>query len=208
MTHPFVRRLIADTRLYHELTRGGRPGPASLAWTMLSNRGLWLLTFHRIAHYCLRRRLVRSPVWWIARLCKSVGTCYAVLFCRSAFSADCEIGVSVFLSNQGYILCGARSIGAGSLIHARCIFGVSVRGGAETRPVIGKNVWVGPNCIIAGSLTVGDGATVLPDSFLTFSVPPGGVVKGNPAVMVRYHFDNSALRRSVAIVHNIATDDP
>jgi acetyltransferase-like isoleucine patch superfamily enzyme len=54
---------------------------------------------------------------------------------------------------------------------------------------------------------VGDGATVLPGSFLTFSVSPGAVVKGNPAVIVRKNFDNSELRRSLTIVPDIATDN-
>ena len=202
----FARQLVADARFYHGLTRAGHSGQRSLVWTIVSNRGLWLLTFHRIAHYCVRQRSVRSPVWWFARLCKSIGTCFSVLFCRSAFSADCEISGSIYLSNQGYLMCGARSIGAGSLIHERCTFGYSVAGGDEGRPDIGKHVWIGPNCIIAGSLAVGDGATVLPGSFLTFSVPPGAVVKGNPALIVLKNFDNSALRHSLTVLHDVGTN--
>jgi serine acetyltransferase len=173
---------------------------------MLCNRGLWLLTFHRIAHYCLRQRRVRSPIWWFARLCKSVGTCCSVIFCKSAVSADCEIRGVVYLSNRGYLMCGARSIGAHSVIHERCTFGYAVARGDEGRPDIGKHVWIGPNCIIAGSVTVGDGATVLPGSFLTFNVPPGALVKGNPALIVRDFFDNSALRRSLTVVQDIAAN--
>jgi serine acetyltransferase len=203
MTHPFVRQLIADTRLYHELTRGGPAGPGSLAWTMLCNRGLWLLTFHRIGHYCLRQRRVCSPIWWFARLCKSVGTCFSVVFCKSAFRADCEIRGVVYLSNRGYLMCGARSIGARSVIHDRCTFGDAVARGDEGRPDIGEHVWIGPNCIIAGSVTIGDGATVLPGSFLTFNVPAGAVVKGNPALIVRTNFENSVLRRSLAVVQDV-----
>ncbi len=116
---------------------------------------------------------------------------------------DCEIDETVYLASRGYLVCGARSIGAGSLIHERCTFGHTVARGDEGRPAIGKRVWIGPNCIIAGSVTVGDGATVLPGSFLTFSVPPRAVVKGNPALMVRTDFDNSALRRSLAVVHDL-----
>jgi serine acetyltransferase len=171
---------------------------------MLRNRGLWLLSFHRIAHFCMRRRNVRSPVWWLARLCLSLGSCFSVLFCRSAFSADCEINGVVYLSNQGYLICGARRIGAGSLIHERCTFGYSVARGDEGRPVIGENVWIGPDCIIAGSITIGDGATVLPGSFVTFSVPPNAVVKGNPALIVQKNFRNSALRRSLTVVQDLA----
>jgi serine acetyltransferase/glycosyltransferase involved in cell wall biosynthesis len=201
--HRFAGALLADARFYRALTRANHSGPGSLVWTMLANRGLWLLMFHRVAHFCLRRRNLRSPLWWVARLCKSIGTCFSVLCCRSQLSEDCEIGAGAYLSNQGYLLCGAHAIGAGSLVHDRCTFGRLVAGGGEGRPSIGKNVWIGPNCIIAGELTVGDGATVLPDSVLTFSVPPGAVVKGNPALLVRTRFDNSALRRSLTIVSDV-----
>jgi serine acetyltransferase len=194
---PFARQLAADIRFYRSLTRHHPSGRASAVRTVFTNRGLWLLMFHRIGHFCLRRRL-RSPLWWLARLCKSVGTVFNVVLCRSAVSEDCEIGAGAYLANQGYIHCGARSIGAGSLIHARCTFGYAVASGSEGRPAIGRNVWIGPDCIVAGLLTVGDGATILPGSFVTFSVPPRAVVKGNPAVIVRREFDNSALRSSLA----------
>lgn len=204
----FVRQLVADARLYQYLTRASRSGAGSLALTMLSNRGLWVLTFHRIAHYCLRQRHTRSPIWWLARLCKSLGTGFNVLFCRSAISADCEVTGSVYLPNRGYLMCGARRIGADTLIHERCTLGSLVAGGDEGRPDIGKRVWIGPDCIIAGGLTVGDGATVLPGSFLSFNVPPDAVVKGNPGFIVRRNFDNSALRRSLVVIHDVATDQP
>jgi serine acetyltransferase/glycosyltransferase involved in cell wall biosynthesis len=203
--YPFARQLLADARFYHHLTRPSTGGRAALAWTILRNRGLWLLTFHRIGHYCLRRRQVRSPVWWLARVYKGFGSSFSVLFCRSELSEDCEIEGPAYLSNQGYLLCGARSIGSGSLIHDRCTFGYTVADGGEGRPVIGRNVWIGSNCIIAGSLTVGDGATVLPGTFLTFSVPPRAVVQGNPAMVTHRDFDNAPLRRSLTVVKDLAT---
>jgi serine acetyltransferase len=174
---------------------------------MLRNRGLWLLTSHRIAHFCLRQRHSRSPLWWIARLCKSFGAGFNVLYCKSQVAEDCQIEGVAYLPNRGYLLCGALSVGAGSLLHERCTFGHTVAGGGDGRPTIGKEVWIGPDCIIAGPLTVGDGATILPGSVLTFSVPPRAVVKGNPARIVRRNFDNSELRRSLAIRSDVATDD-
>ncbi len=203
-----ARQLAADARLYARLSLPAGRGRVSLARTLLRNRGVWLLTFHRLAHYCVTQRRSESPLWWLARLCNRFGILFNVIFCRSALSSDCRIEEGVYLSNKGYLMCGARSIGSGSLVHDRCTFGSSVAAGDEARPHIGKQVWIGPNCIIAGALTVGDGATVLPDSFLTFSVPPRAVVQGNPARIVRENFDNSALRRSLAIVHSVpATDD-
>jgi acetyltransferase-like isoleucine patch superfamily enzyme len=200
--------VLIDARFYQRLTQVNQGGSESLAWTMLRNRGLWLLTFQRLAYFCVRYRDGRGWIWWWARVLKIIGTGFSVLFCRSAFSADCEIGRPVYLSNRGYLNCGARTIGAGSLIHDRCTFGYTVAQRREGRPVIGKNVWIGPNCIIAGALTVGDGATVLPGSFLTYSVPPRAVVKGNPAAIVRRNFDNSRLRSSLAIVQDVETASP
>lgn len=203
----FVRQFVADARFYHGLRRVGRSDAGSLAWTVLHSRGLWLLTSHRVAHFCLRRRDVRNAVWWIARLCKSLGAGFNVVCCRSQVAEDCEIAGVAYLSNHGYLICGALSIGSGSLIHDRCTFGHTVAGGGEGRPAIGRDAWIGPDCVIAGALMVGDGATVLPGSVLTFSVPPRAVVKGNPARIVRTNFDNSDLRRSLTIVRDVATDN-
>jgi serine acetyltransferase len=203
-----VRQLIADARFYQRLRQRGNGSPAPVAWTLLSNRGLWLLTFHRIAYYCVRHRDVRAPSWWWARVLQALGAFFSVLICRSDLIGDCEIGGPVYLPNRGYLICGARSIGSGSLIHDRCTFGYGVARRRQGRPVIGENVWIGPDCIIGGAITIGDGATVLPGSFLTYSVPPGAVVKGNPAAIVRRKFDNSELRRSLLIVHDVATDGP
>jgi serine acetyltransferase len=205
--NPLARHFAADIRFYRGLTRGSDSGLASLVATMLTNRGLWLVTFHRVGNFCLRRRNLASPLWWLARLCKGAGTCFNMLLCRSEVSEDCDIGAGVYLANQGYILCGARSIGSGSLVHERCTFGALAAVGGEGRPAIGRNVWVGPDCIMAGLLTVGDGATILPGSFVTFSVPPRAVVKGNPAVIVRRDFDNSALLSSLTVAADLGTND-
>jgi serine acetyltransferase len=203
-----VLQLMADARFYQQLRRSRNGRTGSLLWTLLSNRGLWLLTFHRVAYYCARHRDVRRPIWWCARVLRSLGSGFSVLLCRSALSGDCEIKGPVYLSNGGYLICGAHSIGAGSLVHDRCTFGYAVARRTEGRPVIGRNVWIGPDCLIVGAITIGDGATVLPGSFVTYSVPPGAVVKGNPASIVQRNFDNSGLRSSLLVVSDIGTPGP
>lgn len=203
-----VRQLLDDARFYQRLQCAGQGKTRSVMWTLLSNRGLWLLTFHRVTYYCVRHRDRRTPVWWCARVLQAFGTAFSVLMCRSDLSGDCEIRGPAYLSNHGYLLCGAHSIGGGSLVHDRCTFGYTVARRREGRPVIGRNVWIGPNCVIVGAVTVGDGATVLPGSFLTVNVPPGAVVKGNPAAIIHRDFDNSRLRSSLAIVDDVATAIP
>ncbi len=89
--YPFVRQFMADAH-FHQRLGGKVRGPAdSLAWTLLRDRGLWLLTFHRIAYFRQHHRGKRTPLWWCARLLKSFGTVFSVVFCRSSLREDCEI---------------------------------------------------------------------------------------------------------------------
>jgi acetyltransferase-like isoleucine patch superfamily enzyme len=62
------------------------------------------------------------------------------------------------------------------------------------RPEIGRNVWIGSDCVVCGAITIGDGATLLPGTVLTKSIPAGVVMRGNPARLVLRNFDNSELR--------------
>jgi acetyltransferase-like isoleucine patch superfamily enzyme len=61
-------------------------------------------------------------------------------------------------------------------------------------PEIGKNVWIGSDCVVYGAITIGDGATLLPGTVLAKSIPPCVVMRGNPARLVVKNFDNSELR--------------
>jgi acetyltransferase-like isoleucine patch superfamily enzyme len=56
----------------------------------------------------------------------------------------------------------------------------------EAQPVlIGDQVWIGTRAIILPGVTVGDGAVIGAGSVVTKDVPPGGVVAGNPARLLR-----------------------
>jgi tetrahydrodipicolinate N-acetyltransferase len=50
---------------------------------------------------------------------------------------------------------------------------------------IGDHVWVGTGAIVLPGVTVGDGAVVAAGSVVKSDVPPGAVVAGNPARVVR-----------------------
>jgi serine O-acetyltransferase len=102
----------------------------------------------------------------------------------------------VCLSDRGHIILGARVIGAGTMIHDRVTIGMNLFD--EGIPVIGNDVWIGPNCIIYGNILVGDGVTILPNTVLAKSVPGCVVLLGNPARIVRRGFDNAVLRSSLA----------
>lgn len=188
------RQLLADAGLYQRMDshRDAAKG-RSLLMTLLASRGLWVLEAHRIAHYSRCKRERHSAAWWLARLITPIGEYLSVVGAKSEFLPDCQFDHDIYLSNGGYLICGAQSIGAGSVIHDHCTLGAN---GKPGRPTIGRNVWIGSHCVLAGTLTVGDGATILPGSFLTFSVRPGALVAGNPAQVIAETFDNTHLRSS------------
>lgn len=194
----FLRQFREDVLLYRRMrARRGSSNGGSLIVTALRSRGLWVLATHRIIHSSTCER--GKHAWWIDRIFRPIGMYLTAVFTKSEILADCHIGRDVYLSNQGHIICGAQDIGAGSVIHHHCTLGGVGADGQTERPIIGRNVWIGPNCVIVGALTIGDGATIRPGTFLTFSVRPSGVVEGNPAHVVAESFDNAPLRSSSTV---------
>ncbi|WP_051563829.1 acyltransferase [Enterovibrio calviensis] len=60
--------------------------------------------------------------------------------------------------------------------------------------VIGDNVWVGRNAIIAPGSQVGEGAIIGIGAVVMGKIPPLAVVSGNPAKVVRFRSVNRYLR--------------
>jgi acetyltransferase-like isoleucine patch superfamily enzyme len=57
---------------------------------------------------------------------------------------------------------------------------------APARPIhIGRNVWVGFDCIVLPGVTIGDGSVIGARSVVTRDVPPYTLVAGNPAREIR-----------------------
>lgn len=136
--------------------------------------------------WTLKKILLRLALAWLNPL--------MVIVAKAEVLDDVEFGESVYLSDRGNLVIGARRIGAGTHIHHCVTIGRGLTDGG--RPIIGSNVWIGPDCVIYGNVEIGDGATILPGTVLTKSIPPNAVVQGNPARVLRRDFDNSALRSS------------
>jgi len=166
-----------------------------LIWVL--SPGLWILAVQRLSHYFLARRQQYgwTPGTVTLRALCALALRLLVVITKSDVAAGICIGGGVYLSDRGHLMLGPQHIGSGTIIHDRVSIGV--RAGNDVLPVIGEDVWIGPDCVIYGDIAIGDGATVLPGSVLSMSVPARAVVAGNPAIIVRKNFDNRVLRRSL-----------
>ncbi|WP_316685166.1 DapH/DapD/GlmU-related protein [Undibacterium sp. Jales W-56] len=66
------------------------------------------------------------------------------------------------------------------------------------RVVIGHDVWIGRSAIVLPGVEIGCGAVVGAGAVVTKSVPPYGIVAGNPARLIRYRFDELTVERLIA----------
>jgi serine acetyltransferase len=165
----------------------------------LRSVGLLVLAVQRLEHYYDNQR--RRVGWTLATIALKfillIGKALALTVGKSDVAAASDFSGGVYLSDRGHLIIGPQRVGRGTIIHDRVTIGVRA-GGGKVKPAIGENVWIGPNCVVYGEITIGDGATIMPGSVLSMSVPARTLVGGNPAVIVQRDFDNASLRQSLA----------
>jgi serine acetyltransferase len=191
--------ICADLRLYCELRNSGRIDALHGALACVSSQGFLILLVQRLGYSHLRRRTRArwSPLTLALKVAHGVGNALVVIITKSDVAATTAIDPGIYLSDGGYLVIGPRRIGAGTMIHERVTIGV--RAGEDLTPEIGERVWIGPDCVIYGNITIGNGATILPGTVLSTSVPARTVIGGNPAAVVRNDFDNGEMRKSLSV---------
>jgi len=69
----------------------------------------------------------------------------------------------------------------------------------QSPTTIGNDVWIGANVTLARGITVGHGAVLATRSVVTKDVPPYTIVGGVPAKPIKMRFDESIVRRMMAL---------
>lgn len=61
------------------------------------------------------------------------------------------------------------------------------RGKLKGCPKIGNRVWIGPNSVVVGNITIGDDVLIAPLSYVNCDIPSKAVVSGNPITIHNYN---------------------
>jgi acetyltransferase-like isoleucine patch superfamily enzyme len=60
-----------------------------------------------------------------------------------------------------------------------------ISGDKHSKITIGKDVWIGGNCVITSGVIIGDGAVIAAGSVVTKNVPENAIYGGVPAKLIR-----------------------
>lgn len=151
---------------------------------LLTQQGLWAIFVYRFSHAIYKSKmpsiikrilLVFCVIWqkWI-EIITGISISYAA-----------HIGESFYIGHFGGVIIKAKAV-----IGNNCyiVHGVTIgeSGFKENRdvPVLGNNVYIGANAVIAGSINVGDNAVIGANSFVNRDVATNTTVLGVPAVKI------------------------
>ena len=75
-------------------------------------------------------------------------------------------------------------IGNNCNIFTGVTIGSTTRGDKKGVPIIGNNVWIGPNAVIVGGVNIADNVLIAANSYVNFDVPENSIVIGNPGKII------------------------
>lgn len=96
-----------------------------------------------------------------------------------------KIGGGLFMGHFGGIVISNEAIiGENCNISQGVTIGRINKGPRKGAPKIGNRVWIGPNAVLSGNITIGDDVLIAPLSFVNMDIPANCMVIGNPGQII------------------------
>lgn len=171
-----IRNLPSDYKKYRKY--GG-----NFISILFFTQGFWAILQHRIAHSVykmkipiLKQFLQLSCLIWQKNI---------EIFTGISIPASAKIGHSFYIGHFGGIIINANAIiGNNCNISQGVTIGVSGLGEKRGTPVIGNNVYIGANSVVAGKIKIADDVLIGACSLVTSNAEIGAVLVGVPAVKI------------------------
>lgn len=151
---------------------------------ILTQQGLWAILVYRINNSVYTSKTPKSI--------KNILLFFGLIFQKLmeiltgiSLPYSATIGDQFYIGHFGGIIINSQSvIGNNCNISQGVTVGVSGIGEHRGVPIIGNNVYIGANAVIAGNLKIGDNVVVGANSLVTNNVEANTTVLGVPAVKV------------------------
>jgi len=154
---------------------------------LLTTQGLWALFIYRFFNAIYRKNLftlIKKPLLFLGVISQK----WIEIVAGIHLPYSASIGKSFYIGHFGGIIINAHAIiGDNCNISQGVTIGVSGRGEHRGVPIIGNNVYIGANAVIAGNIHVGDNCVIAANSLVVKSVAANTTVLGVPAIVVSNH---------------------
>jgi serine O-acetyltransferase len=146
--------------------------------------GFWALLVYRFGHarFVIRNKVLRAP-WTLL---------YVILHKLVEIFFGITIGSAAVIGRRlsiehhgGIVIHGATIIGDDCLIRHGVTLGNSGAASPDAAPKLGHRVHIGAGAKVLGGITIGDDAVIGANAVVVDDVPPGAVVGGIPAKIIR-----------------------
>jgi serine O-acetyltransferase len=165
-----------------DLRRYMATGAGSRVRVILFAQGFWATTVYRISHGIFQWRIPVPPVRSAVRFACQVARKLTEIVTGISLSPECDIGPGLYIGHFGPVIVSpATRIGANCNLAQGVTLGYGGRGDRAGHPVLGDRVYIAANAVVVGPIEIGHDAVVGAGAVVTKSVPPRGVVVGNPS---------------------------
>ncbi len=154
---------------------------------VLLNQGFWAVFQYRIAHW-VHQKIKIQPFRFLFLV--------LILFWRKiieittgiSIPASVIIGHSFYIGHFGGIVINSNAkLGDNCNISQGVTIGVSGIENGRGVPVIGNDVYIGANAVLAGKITIGNNVLIGACSMVNNSITDNAVVLGVPAIVISNH---------------------
>lgn len=147
-------------------------------------QGFWAIFQHRIAHFIYLKitwKLFRIPLLFFILIWQK--TIEIVSGISIGYSV--KIGHSFYIGHFGGIIINSNAvIGNNCNISQGVTIGVSGYNEKRGIPILGDEVYIGANAVVAGKIVIGNNVLIGACSMVKDSLPDNSVVMGVPAIIV------------------------
>lgn len=171
-----IRNLSSDYKKYRKY--GG-----NFISILFFTQGFWAIFQYRVANsiYHLKIPVLKQFLQLICLLWQKA----IEIITGISIPASVTIGPSFYIGHFGGIIINAKAIlGANCNISQGVTIGVSGLGDKRGVPIIGNNVYIGANAVVAGKIQIADGVLIGACSLVTADAEEGAVLVGVPAVKI------------------------